>query len=108
MDGTVDVFITDSKPHYSKRPWFDMRADDLKELAMHHAGFIIFILGEENSYLVIPAKDVDQQIPNHQERLTSKGFYHFNVALGKRVFEQLPAWDLYQYLRKIESLPQKL
>src|SRR6266487_737850 len=26
-DGTVDVFITDSKSTYNQRPWFDMRYD---------------------------------------------------------------------------------
>src|SRR5438876_175108 len=39
-DGTVEVFITDSKSTYRQRPWFDMRDDDLTELVKHTAGFV--------------------------------------------------------------------
>lgn len=107
-DGTVDVFITDSKAHYGKRPWFDMRADDLQSLATHPLGFVIFILGDDDRYLVVPARDIDEQLPNHQEGCTTKGFYHFNLGLGKRTFEQLPAWNLFPYLGKIDLIPQKV
>jgi hypothetical protein len=107
-DGTVDVFITDSKAHYDKRPWFDMRDDDLTKLANQTTGFVIFILGDETRYLVIPARDIVEQLPNHQEGLLERGFYHFNMGLGKQVFEQLPVWNLRQYLGKIELIPQKV
>jgi hypothetical protein len=43
-DGKVDIFITDSKAHFGRRPWFDMKITDIEELAEHPAGFIIFIL----------------------------------------------------------------
>ena len=106
-DGSVDVFITDSKATYRQRPWFDMRDDDLNYLANHPAGFILFILGDETRYLVVPARDLVAQLPNHREGLLETGFYHFNTVLGKRAFEQLPAWDYSQYLGKIELIPQK-
>src|SRR5206468_33889 len=80
-DGTVDVFITDSKSTYNQRPWFDMRNDDLTELAKHPAGFIIFILGDDSCYLVIPARDLVAQLPNHREGLLVTGFFHFNTVL---------------------------
>ena len=93
-DGSVAIFITDSKAHYHQRPWFDMRSDDLTELAQHPAGFVIFILGDETSYLVIPAHDLVAQLPHHREGLLETGFYHFNTVLGRRAFQQLPEWDL--------------
>lgn len=103
----MDVFITDSKAHFHQRPWFDMRHSDLKELARHPAGFVIFILGDDTHYLVIPASDIVAQLPNHREGLTKKGFYHFNTVLGTRAFKQLPAWDYSQYFARIELIPQK-
>jgi hypothetical protein len=106
-DRTVDVFITDSKATYRQRPWFDMRDDDLKELAEHPAGFIVFILGDDTRYLVIPARDLVAQLPNHREGLLETGFYHFNTVLGRRAFEQLPDWDYSQYLGKVGLIPQK-
>ena len=104
-DGTVDVFITDSKAHFNQRPWFDMRGEDLKELASHPAGFIIFILGDQGCYLVIPARRLVEQLPHHREGVLESGFYHFNTVLGRRAFEQLPAWDLFQYLGMIDLIP---
>jgi len=65
-DGAVEVFITDSKAHFRQRPWFDMKAADLKELARHPAGFVLFILGDDTHFLVIPARDIVAQIPNHR------------------------------------------
>src|SRR5260370_19796681 len=108
-DGSVDIFVTDSKAHHDERPWFDMRDDDLKQLAAHPAGFIIFILGDETSYLVVPARDLMAQLPNHREGLLETGFYHFNTVLGRgaRVFKQLPDWDVSPYVRKIELIPEK-
>ncbi len=104
-DGTVDVFITDSKAHYNQRPWFDMRNQDVKELADHPAGFVIFILGDEDCYLVVPARELMQQLPYHTEGQLESGFYHFNTVIGRRAFEQLPSWDLSQYLGKIDLIP---
>jgi hypothetical protein len=106
-DGLVDVFITDSKAHYGQRPWFDMKEKDIKQLASSPAGFIIFILGDEDSYLVVPATDLLAQLPHHREGRLNTGFFHFNIVLGGRAFEQLPDWGLRQYLRKIELIPQK-
>lgn len=106
-NGSVDVFITDSKATYRQRPWFDMREDDLKELARHPAGFVIFILGDDSHYLVIPARELVAQLPNHREGLVETGFYHFNTVLGKRAFEQLPDWDFSQYVVKLELIPQR-
>jgi hypothetical protein len=104
-DGMADIFITDSKATYHQRPWFDMRNDDLKELARHSAGFVIFILGDDTCYLVIPARDLVAQLPNHREGLLATGFYHFNTVLGKRTFEQLPDWDFSQYVGGIDLIP---
>lgn len=104
-DGSADVFITDSKATYKQRPWFDMRDDDLTELARHPAGFVIFILGDHTRYLVIPARHLVAQLPNHREGLLETGFYHFNTVLGRRAFEQLPDWDFSQYVGKIELIP---
>jgi len=105
----VDVFITDSKAHYHQRPWFDMRNADLIELAAQPDGFVIFILGDEDSHLVIPARDLVAQLPHHREGLLESGFYHFNTVLGRgaRVFEQLPEWDVSSYIKKIELIPDK-
>ena len=104
-DDSVDVFIADSKARYGQRPWFDMREKDLKALANHRAGFIIFILGDQDCYLVVPAKDLVAQLPHHKEGLLETGFYHFNLKLGGKAFEQLPQWSLSQYLGKIELIP---
>jgi hypothetical protein len=106
-DGTVDVFITDSKAHFNKRPWFDMKDDDIQELANHEAGFVIFILGDDNDYIVVPARDLAAQRPNHIEGLLPTGFYHFNLVLRRPIFQQLPEWNLKPYFRKIELLPQQ-
>lgn len=105
-DGSVDVFVTDSKAHYSQRPWFDMRDDDLRALAAHRAGFVIFILGDAGSYLVVPARDLIAQLPHHTEGVLETGFYHFNTVLGRRAFAQLPDWVLSPYLGKIELIPE--
>ena len=56
--------------------------------------------------MVVPAKDVVAQLPNHREGLLVTGFYHFNLVLGGKSFEQLPGWDLSQYLGKIELMPK--
>ncbi len=84
-----------------------MRNDDLTELAAHRAGFIVFILGDETSYMVVPACDLVAQLPHHREGLLETGFYHFNTVLGRRAFEQLPDWELSPYLQKIELIPEK-
>lgn len=107
-DGKVEVFITDSKAHFDQRPWFDMKNEDIKELAKHPDGFIIFILGDDTNYLVVPAKHLKAEIPNHNERITEDGRYHFNIVLGKKGFKQLPNWHLHQYRNKIELIPSVL
>jgi hypothetical protein len=101
-DGKVEVFITDSKAHFNQRPWFDMKDEDIQKLSKHTAGFVIFILGEDTNYLVVPAKHLVTELPNHNEGLTEDGFYHFNIMLGKKGFKQLPNWNLHQYRNKIE------
>ncbi len=82
--------------------------EDLKQLAAHPAGFIIFILGDETSYLVVPARELMAQLPNHREGLKT-GFYHFHTVLGRaaRVFKELPDWDVSPYVRKMELMPEK-
>jgi hypothetical protein len=104
-DGKVEVFITDSKAHFNLRPWFDMKNEDIKELAKHSAGFIIFVLGDDTNYLVVPAKYLMAELPNHNEGPTENEFYHFNIVSGKKGFKQLPNWDLRQYRDKIELIP---
>jgi len=71
-----------------------MREKGLKALANHRAGFIIFILGDQDCYLVVPAKDLVAQLPHHKGGLLETGFYHFNLKLGGKAFEQLPQWSL--------------
>jgi hypothetical protein len=73
---SVDIFITDSKATYNQRPWFDMRDDDLQQLARHANGFVIFILGDDARFLVVPAQDLVAQLPSHREGLldTSAAF----------------------------------
>lgn len=80
-----------------------MKFSDIKELATHPAGFIIFVLGYKDNYLVIPAKHLIEELPNHIEGLTENGFYHFN--LHGNAFEQLPDWNLRLYADKIELIP---
>ncbi len=70
-----------------------MRITDLEEIARHQAGFVIFVLGDDSRYLVIPATDIIARLPNHREGPTESGFYHFHTVLGKRAFDELPAWD---------------
>jgi hypothetical protein len=99
-DGSVEVFITYSKAHFEKRPWYDMTVKDIKELAAHRAGFIIFVLGHEDNFLVVPAKELRAQTQIHA---ATNGKYHFN--LKGNVFEQLPDWNLKPYKENIELLP---
>jgi hypothetical protein len=104
-DGSVEVFITDSKAHFDQRPWFDMKNEDIKELAKHPDGFIIFVLGDDTNYLVVPAKHLLAELPNYNERITEDGRYHFNIVLGEKGFKQLPNWNLQQYRNRIELIP---
>lgn len=106
-DGRVNVFITDSKFHEHHR-WFDMAHADIKALAAHPAGFIIFVLGRQDNFLVIPAKDLLAQLPNYQPgHPTNDNRYHFNLPLGGNAFAQLPNWTLNPYADKIELIPLK-
>jgi hypothetical protein len=106
----VEVFITDSKAHFHERPWFDMKDSDIKELATHPAGFIVFILGNADNYLVVPAQHLNEELKNYivGRRKAEKGFYHFNLRLGGQSFTQLPNWKLYSYAEKIELIPLAL
>jgi hypothetical protein len=104
--GKVDVFITDSKFHEHHR-WFDMAYADIKELAAHQSGFIIFVLGSKDNFLVIPAKDLIAELPNYQPgHTTNDGRYHFNLPLGGNTFSQLPNWKLNQYAENIDLIPK--
>jgi|HubBroStandDraft_4_1064222.scaffolds.fasta_scaffold748971_1 hypothetical protein len=107
-DGKVDVFITDSKAHYARRPWFDMKTSDVEELANHPAGFIIFVLGEIDNFLVIPALHLKTELKNYAvgRRHANRGFFHLNLSAGKPTFEQLPNWSLVQYREKMDLIPK--
>ncbi|HZL79649.1 MAG TPA: hypothetical protein VFC17_12505 [Candidatus Limnocylindrales bacterium] len=102
------LFVTDSKAHFNQRPWFDMKEKDIRELANHPAAFVVFILGEDSNYLVIPAKYLAAELPNHNEGRTEDGFYHFNIVLGQQGFKQLPNWSLHQYRNKFEFITSAL
>ena len=80
-DGKIHVFITDSKVHYSKRPWFDMKLSDITTLAGYTAGFIIFFLGSETNFLVIPAAVLKSRLKDYKAgpRSMEEGHYHFNL-----------------------------
>ena len=102
-DRQIDIFITDSKAHHDKRPWFDMKADDIKELAKRPAGFIIFVLGDAGNYLVVPAKDLNGELDHYVagQRHIEKGFYHFNLRIGGKTFDQLPNGNLHPYKENV-------
>jgi hypothetical protein len=104
-DGSIHVFITDSKPHYEKRPWFDMKLSDIDELANCSAGFVIFVLGLATNFLVIPATTLQSELKNYQagRRAMEEGRYHFN--LHGNAFEQLPNWDLQPFAQNWERIP---
>ena len=101
----VDVFITDSKSTSQHAPWYDMKEKDLEELANHPAGFVLFVLGDPQRYLVIPARDLKARLPGHLEGPTEDGYYHFHVVRGKPIFKDLPAWNLTPYVDKLELIP---
>ena len=52
-DGSVDVFVTDSKAHYHQRPWFDMRHSDLKTLAQGSSREDVLKLGAPASRITM-------------------------------------------------------
>ncbi|HEX3626633.1 MAG TPA: hypothetical protein VH280_14555 [Verrucomicrobiae bacterium] len=110
MDGKIHVFFTDSKAHWEKRPWFDMKLSDISDLATCEAGFVVFVLGDEENFLVIPAATLKAELKNYRPgpRAMAEGRYHFN--LHGRTFEQLPTWDLKPYAQNWELIPalQKL
>ncbi|HEY5231931.1 MAG TPA: hypothetical protein VIK35_00145 [Verrucomicrobiae bacterium] len=101
----VEVFITDSKPHCERRPWFDMSVADIKALAGHSCGFIIFVLGYKDNFLVIPAKDLMAHLPEYRDNQTQNGRYHLNLNKKRTEFEQFPGWSLYPYADKLELIP---
>jgi hypothetical protein len=104
--GKIELFITDSTAHFDKRPWFDMKKSDIAELAEHQAGFIIFILGEAENYLVVPAKKLKEAIRTYiaGRRKLKKGFYHFNLLFPGKTFTQLPDFELHPYLNNLRSI----
>jgi hypothetical protein len=107
LDGNTHVFITDSKPHYNARPWFDMKLSDITELANYPEGFVIFVLGDEANFLVIPAAILQSEIKNYQAglRAMEEGRYHFN--LRGNTFEQLPNWNLQPFAQNWENIPKR-
>ncbi|HEU6447837.1 MAG TPA: hypothetical protein VFV23_05320 [Verrucomicrobiae bacterium] len=102
----IEIFITDSKSHGGRRTWFDMANSDIKALASHPAGFIIFVLGYADNFLVVPAKDLAAQLRNYHGNLTEDGRYHFNLNKRGNEFEQLPNWDLHPYADSFEMIPK--
>jgi len=71
-----------------------MKLSDITTLAGCPAGFIIFLLGSETNFLVIPAAVLKSRLKDYKAgpRSMEEGRYHFN--LHGRSFEQLPNWDL--------------
>ena len=87
------------------RAWYDVQQADVEELASQTKSFFIFLLGEENHYLVIPAKDLSAQLLYHPGP-TGRGFYHLNLSEdheGMR-FKETPEWELFPYLNEIERV----
>ena len=100
--GTVDVFITDADMGLG---WYDVQQADVEELASQTKSFFIFLLGHENHYLVIPAKDLSAQLLYHRGP-TGRGFFHLNFSEnheGMR-FKETPEWELFPYLNEIERV----
>ncbi len=81
--GAVEIFITDSS---QSPPWYDMKAEDVEELASQAAAVVVFILGDADSCLVVTAKDLREQLLNHSAP-TEEGFYHFHVVKGRPSFK---------------------
>jgi len=102
----IEIFITDSQAHYAERPWFDMERRDIKLLAEHPAGFVVFILGDADTYLVVPAKRLQDELKNYVagRRKAPRGFYHFNLLLPGKAFAQLPNFDLHPYLKNLQLI----
>ena len=107
LDGNTHVFITDSKPHYNARPWFDMKLSDINELANYPDGFVIFVLGYDDNFLVIPAAILQSELKNYQAGLRAReeGLYHFN--LRGNTFEQLPNWNLQSFAQNWQQIPNR-
>jgi len=107
IDGIIHVFFTDSKPHFDRRPWFDMKLSDIYELANQDAGFVIFVLGDKDNFLVIPATSLRAKLENYRPgpQAMAEGRYHFN--LHGRTFEQLKDWDLKPYAQNWELIPAR-
>ncbi|HEV2328249.1 MAG TPA: hypothetical protein VGY56_05600 [Verrucomicrobiae bacterium] len=108
--GGSEVFITDSKAHYDQRPWFDMDESDINELAQNSAAFVIFILGESDSFLVIPANRLLDELQNYvtDRRQIKRGRYYFNLNKNfKPYFKQLPAFDLHPFKGNLELIQSR-
>jgi hypothetical protein len=83
-----------------------MERTDINELAENESGFIIFILGEADNYLVIPAKLLQEELKNYVQgrRKVKRGFYHFNLPLPSKAFAQLPTFELNAYVNNLQSI----
>ena len=109
--GSVELFITDSKTYTDSksyaliRPWFDMAESDINQLALHPFGFIVFVLGADDNFLIVPVKDLKAQIPEYVGSKTQNGNYDFHL-MGNS-FRELPNWSLKPYAEKIELLPMQ-
>jgi hypothetical protein len=83
-----------------------MTRADIDELTENEFGFIIFILGEADSYLVIPAKRLLEELKNYVQgrRKVKRGFYHFNLPLPSKAFAQLPTFELSAYVNNLQLI----
>jgi hypothetical protein len=96
-ESSVELFVTDSKDL-----WFDMADKDITEFATHRAGFIIFVFGDVNSFVVIPAKDLEAHISEHDGPVSETGNFHFH--LERNSFRELPHWNLQPYAQNLQLI----
>lgn len=108
-EGKAEVFITDSKAHHNERPWFDMAESDIDELAENPAAFMIFVLGEADSFLVIPAKRLKDELKHYttDRRQIKRGRYYFNLKF-KPHFEQLQDFDLRPFKENLKLIERTI
>jgi len=83
-----------------------MTERDIRVLSGHPAAFVIFNLGRQDNFLVVPVKDLASHLPEYRDNLTADGRYHFNLKRRGIEFEQIPNWELRRYRDNLELIPR--
>ena len=61
-DGLVSFFLTFSK---ASQLFYDVNGDDLEEWSSYARAFVIFVRGRADDALIVPVKDMDEQLRIH-------------------------------------------